>query len=301
VIDPVCRSFVRALDLTHIVETGLDVSETVAEVSRWMADLDPGFGIIQGDHVPGVRGLNPWNEPIRYPVFAPGGASDRRVVSVDIDEESVLRGRELFASNPNIQIFQDDSAAFLERWIASVRGTDRDRILFFLDAHWGPRLPLRDELGAILHLDRAIVVIDDFFVPGRSDASRPDGEFGFDVYRGLVLCWGYIADLFECRRVRVFYPTRPNRDRRGWVLIALGYTGEELDGVDLEGLPLFEVDSSDPDHLEVTRPSLRAILSPRTLIKSFVPARWIRRLIRYVRGRPARPRSRSDSPGHDER
>jgi hypothetical protein len=44
-------------------------------------------------------------------------------------------------------------------------------------------------------------------------------------------------DLFEGRDVSVYYPTRPNRDFRGWGLIVSGYTLEEL--AFLDKLPLF--------------------------------------------------------------
>jgi hypothetical protein len=47
--------------------------------------------------------------------------------------------------------------------------------LFFLDAHWGRKLPLLDELEAISELDfKKVIVIHDFFVPYT--------DFRFDEY-----------------------------------------------------------------------------------------------------------------------
>ena len=48
--------------------------------------------------------------------------------------------------------------------------------LFYLDAHWRERLPLREELELITrHFAKSVVVIDDFEVPG-------DPGYGFDDY-----------------------------------------------------------------------------------------------------------------------
>jgi hypothetical protein len=47
--------------------------------------------------------------------------------------------------------------------------------LFYLDAHWEEYWPLRDELRIIAKLPRAVIVIDDFLVPGQP-------QFGFDRY-----------------------------------------------------------------------------------------------------------------------
>jgi hypothetical protein len=52
-----------------------------------------------------------------------------------------------------------------------------DRPLFYLDAHWYDYWPLCDEIRLISnHLHEAIIIIDDFEVPGRNDCS-------FDVYK----------------------------------------------------------------------------------------------------------------------
>lgn len=68
-------------------------------------------------------------------------------------------------------------------------GLAEQRLLFYLDAHWGKYWPLQDELKAI-HACTSIapvLVIHDFCVPGRLD-------LGFDRYGGQKLDMDYVAE-----------------------------------------------------------------------------------------------------------
>lgn len=74
-----------------------------------------------------------------------------------------------------ITVCQGDSRAFL-RQLAADRRVPKETVFFYLDAHWGEDLPLREELVIITHCwSDPIIMIDDFEVPG-------DPGYGFDDY-----------------------------------------------------------------------------------------------------------------------
>ncbi|CAN5379481.1 hypothetical protein BH10PSE9_BH10PSE9_06150 [soil metagenome] len=80
-----------------------------------------------------------------------------------------------FADNPLIHLAQMDSARFLDR-LAADKSVTSAVTLFYLDAHWGRRLPLGEEITTIGRaFPAAIILIDDFEVPD-------DPDYGFDDY-----------------------------------------------------------------------------------------------------------------------
>lgn len=271
-IDSLCKDIVMHLNVNRIVETGTDKGETVAEASRWFAEMVPGFGSIVATVKTGSRSYHSWNEPIVYPVFAQARKVRYEIYSVDIDRYSYRKAAELFKSNPNIHLYHASSEEFLNSLLPEEMSNHN--YLFFLDAHWGKYWPLRAEIKAIRKLKRYLVVVDDFFVPGRSDPSSPHGPFGFDVHRGQILDWAYICDLFTDTRVKVFYPTRPNRDRRGWVLIAHGYREEKLSC--LRSLALFEIDQFDAKHTTPVKMAWHSYWDRRNILKEVIPIPLLR-------------------------
>jgi|694.fasta_scaffold47725_4 hypothetical protein len=279
-IDARLKEVFTRLGIKTLVETGTDMGETVAEVATWFAEASPEFGTIEGFVETGARSYNAWNEPIRYPCFRACGDSAYKIFSVDCDEESYRNAKRNFASNPNIVLVNESSEVFLRRIIGQLRDTSPDGVFFFLDAHWGPSWPIRDELATIAGMERFIVAIDDFFVPGRSDIRKARGEFGFDFYRRRILSWGYIHDCFAPGSVRVFYPETPNRDRRGWCLLTRGYSAADLDF--LGRLGLVEMSADDPRHLGVLQPEWSTYLDLRILLRLFFPLEWLRRAFRAV-------------------
>ena len=94
-IDPLCKEIIRRLRITRFVETGTDMGETVAAVSRWFAELYPQFGQISHAVVTGAKTYNPWNEPIRYPAFENATDCPIKVHSVDLAEYSYQNTRQL--------------------------------------------------------------------------------------------------------------------------------------------------------------------------------------------------------------
>ena len=78
-----------------------------------------------------------------------------------------------FRSYQNIQISRGSSPKGLRRLANDLKFGGMP--LFFLDAHWYEYWPLNDELAIIKDLKKAIVMIDDFEVPGRPD-------FRYEIY-----------------------------------------------------------------------------------------------------------------------
>jgi hypothetical protein len=127
-------------------------------------------------------------------------------------------------------------------------------------------------------------VIDHFFVPGKSDRGRTHGEFGFDFYQGRVLDWAYASDLFSQLDVAVYYPVRPNRDGRGFVIILKGY--EALSLSLLNDLPLVRIDKNDPIHRDPVRLSPLAYFDLRHLARAAIPLPWLRAGVRLLQKLP---------------
>ena len=121
-----------------------------------------------------------------------------------------------FAGNPLVRTTQMDSVKFLEKIAADPERTKK-LTLFYLDAHWGKRLPLADEIRIVAGaFPRAIVAIDDFAVPD-------DPGYAFDDYGP-----GKRIDLDYVKRTGVadlnaFFPALPSAEedgaRRGCVVL----------------------------------------------------------------------------------
>lgn len=258
-IDILCKDIIKHLHVNRVVETGTHTGETVEEVCGWSEDVD--------------------------------------VFSVDIDRHSYLAAKEHFSGNHHVYLSCASSEVFLTTLLMPDVASPAcaNTYLFFLDAHWRAYWPLRDEIQVIQTLDRYLMVIDDFFVPGRSDPALPYGRCGFDVYQKRILNWGYVCDLFQGTRVRIFYPQRPNRDRRGWVLIVKGYSAEQL--AFLRHLELFEMDQWDGLHRAPADITWQAYWDWRVVLKAALPVFMLRRVHRFYeryRRRRLTPRSGLD-------
>ncbi|MER0477243.1 hypothetical protein ABR737_02515 [Streptomyces sp. Edi2] len=92
------------------------------------------------------------------------------VRTCDLDPGRAAFTRARLATWRNADVRHGDSATLLPALLAGLR-----RPLLFLDAHWGPRWPLRAELAAI---HEGVAVIDDF------DIGHP--RFGHDTYDGVA-------------------------------------------------------------------------------------------------------------------
>jgi hypothetical protein len=115
----------------------------------------------------------------------------------------------------NVSVRPGSSCDILPDYLQSVgRATST---MIYLDAHWEGHLPLAEELSAICRfLDRFVVIVDDFEVPG-------DPGYTFDDYgSGKTLNADYL-DRCAGRGLARFYPSVPSREetgvRRGWIVL----------------------------------------------------------------------------------
>jgi hypothetical protein len=115
----------------------------------------------------------------------------------------------------NVSVRLGSSSDILPGYLPSVgRATST---MIYLDAHWGGYLPLAEELAAICRcLDRFVVIVDDFEVPG-------DSGYTFDDYGpGKALTAEYLNSCAG-RSLARFYPSVPSKEetgsRRGWIVL----------------------------------------------------------------------------------
>lgn len=132
-----------------------------------------------------------------------------------------------FLFNRNvIHLYQKDSRSFL-RALSEDRSVPKEDVFFYLDAHWGEELPLREELEIIfMNWKRPVVMIDDFAVP--------DSTYGFDNYGPeKALNLKYIDSIVSAHKLSVFFPAaNPSEEtgaKRGSVVLCPEMSGVEID------------------------------------------------------------------------
>lgn len=140
---------------------------------------------------------------------------DLPVHSVELDPQFHAFAALRLAQMRNVSLERGDSVAFLtalggRQWASGP-------IFIYLDAHWGERLPLAEEIRIIEKcFPRAIVMIDDFAVPG-------DAGYGFDDYGpGKALTLDYLKPLLG-PATALFWPRASARwetgAKRGCVIL----------------------------------------------------------------------------------
>ncbi len=120
-------------------------------------------------------------------------------------------------SRSNVSLFRGDSREFLRRLIQN-SNVSKDRVFFYLDAHWHDDLPLREEIDLIFrNWTRPVVMVDDFQVPD-------DSGYLFDDYgEGKRLSLEYLDSVAHLG-FTPFFPSLPSSEeiglKRGWVVLA---------------------------------------------------------------------------------
>jgi hypothetical protein len=107
------------------------------------------------------------------------------VYSVEVNREYHLESAEKLSKWKRIMCYHGNSADWLRRLLPNLR----QPVFFYLDAHWYEDWPILGEIGAVSEASHsgAVIVIDDFKVPGRAD-------FGYDTYGGQELNWDYVKE-----------------------------------------------------------------------------------------------------------
>ena len=137
------------------------------------------------------------------------------VASVEVNLHFHHFARRRLGKLANVQLALGNSVDYLTA--EQLRpGSAEERTVFYLDAHWYEHLPLKEELALIFrHWRSAIVVVDDFEVPG-------EPGYKFDDYGpGKRLCLDLVAETGLA--LHAFFPAAPaaseTGSRRGWVVL----------------------------------------------------------------------------------
>lgn len=83
------------------------------------------------------------------------------IYTVEVDAGFYEKARDNLAPYPQVTLEHDSSPSFLERHAATF---NEGLSMFWLDAHWWPPVPLRDECKIVSRLDRYVCMLDDFSV-----------------------------------------------------------------------------------------------------------------------------------------
>jgi len=112
-----------------------------------------------------------------------------------------------FRRVPEVRLYHGDSRSFLGRLMQDP-AFPKQRVLFYLDAHWNEDLPLYEELKIIFSgWTESVIVIDDFRVPGE--------PYGYDSYgEGKILSIEYLRHL-DFSKHTVFWPAAPASKETG--------------------------------------------------------------------------------------
>lgn len=110
------------------------------------------------------------------------------VHTIEISPEFYTESKNYLSQYPTIHCHFGSSPAFLKEILPTL---SKERVLFYLDAHWYADWPLLDELAEIskTHKDNCIIVIDDFKVPGRKDIpydSHGNHEYAFEYIKRSI-------------------------------------------------------------------------------------------------------------------
>ena len=124
----------------------------------------------------------------------------------EINERLFFQAQKKLSDFKNAFIELGDSVAFIKEFIST---HPRDsKVLLYLDAHWLDRLPLLEEIELISqHLPRAVVMIDDFEVPG--DFGYFSDDYGPGKRIGLNLLQKHYKDC------SFFFPTISSEEETG--------------------------------------------------------------------------------------
>jgi hypothetical protein len=147
------------------------------------------------------------------------------VYSVELKRRYFEYAKMRFAEIGGVTLELGDSRSFLRKLSADAR-VPKQRVFFYLDAHWETDVPLREELLTIAeHWSESVIMIDDFQV-------ADDEGYGFDDYGpGKRLTLEYLPlehlDAFCC-----LVPELPSAEetgfRRGCLVLAPREMDQEL-------------------------------------------------------------------------
>ena len=108
------------------------------------------------------------------------------IFTCEINDEFFSRARQRLKTFKNTKLSQTSSPEYIKQLVSS--NCIGSLPLFFLDAHWYDYWPLQDEVKLIsLSCPTAVVIIDDFEVPGRPEFKYDVGGGGSKEFSGKMV------------------------------------------------------------------------------------------------------------------
>jgi len=161
----------------------------------------------------------------RSTAFAAGANPEVPVFTAEISAEYFDLARRRLQAFPNVSQYHMHSADFMRLLVAEEKAVG-DFPVFFLDAHWYDDWPLVRELELIRnHCPRAIVVIDDFQVPGQPQF--PYDNYGREKVCGLDAVAGHLPDSAHHHNLFPRYSRDAVPDYITWAGYAVFFIGAE--------------------------------------------------------------------------
>jgi predicted O-methyltransferase YrrM len=144
-----------------------------------------------------------------------------KVLTFEVRDDYAAQARENLEGLDNIEMFVGSSGKHLGVFLKRNR---KEKVLLYLDAHWGANWPLRDEIlnTAQVLPDNCVIIIDDVKVPGE--------DIDFDSYDGQECSYEYVKEqLDKCFTSYKHYFLITNKKHRGKLLIIpTSFTDEDL-------------------------------------------------------------------------
>lgn len=136
------------------------------------------------------------------------------VYSVEVHPRFYTYSKNRLKDEKDIHLHLSDSRSFLKDVVMKKVPKDAS-VFFYLDAHWYNDLPLLEEMRIIKHWEKALVLVDDFKVPG-------DDGYSYDDYGpDKQLTLDYLSPLDKEMPLRKFFPAN-SKDERADTGVTIG-------------------------------------------------------------------------------
>ena len=137
------------------------------------------------------------------------------IFTVEVDDGFFALSSHNVAEFPTVANSKMGSVVFLEKLVPMLMG---GKPMFWLDAHWWPPEPLRDECAIVSKLPKYVAFIDDF------QCKSPDFHGDTFNYGRDPVCLSYVADILGASCWRPDYPPEQGNVGYGMFIKNVAYT-----------------------------------------------------------------------------
>lgn len=136
------------------------------------------------------------------------------IYTVEVDEDYYTKSKDNLDPYPQVSLWHGSSPRFLRKLLPLLQ---EGLSVFWLDAHWWPPVPLKEECEIVASLSKYICLIDDF------ECKNPD--FDGDVFDGVPNNLAYVGREIDQRSCfRPNYQAKSGYKGYGLFMKAVAYT-----------------------------------------------------------------------------